>query len=201
MKYYGWNYLPLREIGAIEFRRGALCTLVEVSDVSGGSPRIYPSGYLLHNTGRYPRTGGGLRMFLESSHLETVQIPKLFKHSSFNAWDEPIPIGTLEEDQAVLMRRVIAEVVCKSVLNTAWKLWGDDSPAISSDLDENQFRSVVYTFFVRKWPCFPVLHRPSFRGISPGSVSLQDGRTYVNLVIAATEKKYRDGQMHRTLFL
>lgn len=91
--------------------------------------------------------------------------------------------------------------MCKSVLNTTWKVWGNDSPAISSDLDENQFRSLIYTFLDRKWPCIPVLHRSSFRGISPGSVSLQDGRTYVNLVIAATEENYRDGQMPQTLFL
>lgn len=35
-------------------------------------------------------------MLLEGSHFKTMQMPKLFKHGSFNTWDEPVPVGALE---------------------------------------------------------------------------------------------------------
>ncbi|RAL00047.1 Zn(II)2Cys6 transcription factor [Aspergillus ibericus CBS 121593] len=57
-----------------------------------------------------------------------------------------------------------------SALSSAWRLWGDDTRPIETplpsttipDLDAEAYMNVAGTFFDRRWPYLPVLHRPTF---------------------------------------
>jgi len=105
-----------------------------------------------------------------------------------------------------------------SALSSPWDLWGDDaaptdmSQAFSSpvDLDVNAYRSLVDSFFDRRWPYLPVLHRPSFTishlnpflSNSPAS-SISNFMVNIVCAVTATEKsrlQYEDGQIHRAFF-
>ncbi|PYI03939.1 hypothetical protein BO78DRAFT_321529 [Aspergillus sclerotiicarbonarius CBS 121057] len=57
-----------------------------------------------------------------------------------------------------------------SALSSAWRLWGDDAGPMEApfpltaipDFDAEAYMNMVGTFFDRRWPYLPILHRPTF---------------------------------------
>lgn len=115
-------------------------------------------------------------------------------------------------------RRSTARDMNWSALNSAWNIRGDETVpshlseafTIPADFDENAYRSLVDTFFDRRWPYLPVLHRPSFNAkhFNPflcKSATSGISSSMVNIVcaVAATEKswlQHEDIQIHRAFF-
>lgn len=111
-------------------------------------------------------------------------------------------------------RRGLLKQTNRSSLSSAWELWGDDKN-LEAPIDEHpEFTHETYTtlvdvFFDRRWPYFPVLHRPTLikhhlkpfllqQEVSPLSKFL------VNIVcaLAETEKPHLQGSYdcHRLFF-
>ncbi|PWY81512.1 hypothetical protein BO94DRAFT_587225 [Aspergillus sclerotioniger CBS 115572] len=99
-----------------------------------------------------------------------------------------------------------------SALSSAWKLWGDDPGLVDAPLrlttippesDSEAYLKLVGTFFDRRWPYLPVLHRPTFlrEHLSPflsRRVSSGISRFLVNMVcaIATAEKPLHQEESH-----
>lgn len=93
--------------------------------------------------------------------------------------------------------------VSRSVLSSAWELWGDDTDVETPEtsglgLDHDAYVNLVNAFFDRRWPYLPVLHRGSFfqQHLTPflTSSDLKPlSNFFVNIVcaIASTERSSR----------
>ncbi|PYI16457.1 hypothetical protein BO99DRAFT_445398 [Aspergillus violaceofuscus CBS 115571] len=104
--------------------------------------------------------------------------------------------------------------VNRSTLSGAWELWGDDTsvevPLNSAvEISHETYASLAETFFDRRWPYLPVLHRPTFweQHLNPFLAHPEArsiSRFFVKIVcaIAATERSCQlsNDDMHRKFF-
>jgi hypothetical protein len=105
-KYFGWNFLPIRTLKTIEFRRGSVSLISDDTFMWVELAMSFIKAASIQNSPQqlrqYPRTTGGLKAFIQNAYLPTQPgthgssyLDLIFHGKDSSARLEPRPVSNL----------------------------------------------------------------------------------------------------------
>jgi hypothetical protein len=111
-KYFGWNFLSIKTLKTIEFRRGSVSLTSDDTFMWVELAMSFVKAILIHNSSQqlrqYPRTAGGLKAFIQPGTHDSEYLDRIFHNRDLSTSLEPTPVGNLSPEKEEKLRRKIA---------------------------------------------------------------------------------------------